>query len=56
MENYSKVAKQEVDTLEKVVRANRQMTLDEKIMEETQGWVEDPIHSKTQDTKNVRTI
>jgi hypothetical protein len=38
-----------VKVLEAVVRDKRRITPDAKIMEEIKGWVEDPIHSRTQD-------
>jgi hypothetical protein len=37
--------------VEEEIRAKCQVTLDDKIMEEFQEWMEDPIHSRTQETK-----
>jgi hypothetical protein len=40
----------------KVMRAKSHLTPNDKIMEEIQGWVDDPMYSRTWDTKFFKIV
>jgi membrane-bound ClpP family serine protease len=56
IENCSKETQREVKQVEEMVREKQQLTSNEKVREDIQGWLDDPMYSRTWDTKLFKTV